>query len=144
MSKLKWQHALVLTLMCLFSFSAPGRTPVLKNTKWQAVEELFVADAGTMTITHTLEFGPGRQVRISRRSYMPPHPTMYQNPDGTVDTLPGWSDEKSGTGTYRIRKGILYITYENEDTRECLFLEDGTIAGVSLGGQHVIFKRCTQ
>ena len=44
---MKWQHALVLIVLCFISFTAMCKNPVLKNTKWTAIQEMFVADAGT-------------------------------------------------------------------------------------------------
>ena len=35
---------------------------LLAGTQWQFVEKIFVADAGTMTITHTLSFTSDKEV----------------------------------------------------------------------------------
>ena len=65
---MKWQHALVLIVLCFTSFTAMCKNPVLKNTKWTAVQEMFVADAGTMTTTITLEFGSAKDVVIREKT----------------------------------------------------------------------------
>lgn len=43
--------ALLVCLLMLTSLPAYCRKPVLKKTRWTALQEMFVADAGTMTIT---------------------------------------------------------------------------------------------
>lgn len=126
MSRRKWQYALVLIVMISSCFSAMGKNPVLKKTTWTAHQEMFVADAGTMTITHTLEFVSAKEIKIKEVSVMPSHPAMYMNPDGTVDRIPGWTSEREESGTYVFKKGIL--TVRLEDGRERLFFlqDDGT------------------
>ena len=42
-----WQLGLLFLGCIIVSCSAMGKTPVFKNTKWTAIQEEFVADAGT-------------------------------------------------------------------------------------------------
>ena len=141
MTKQSLLHVFVLIVFILSSsLSAMGKNPVLKNTKWTAVEEMFVADAGTMTITHTLEFISNKEVRIHEKSVLPPYPAMYMNPDGTIDTMPGHTSERSETGTYRFRRGILTITTENGLELTYTILPTGSIAGKTPWGETVIFN----
>ena len=123
---MKWQHALVLIVLCLTSMTAMCKNPVLKNTRWVAEQQMFVADAGTMTITHTLEFVSATDVVIKTASVMPSHPATYVNADGSIDRIPGWTHEQEEKGTYRFRKKILSITDEDGITLEYKYHPDGT------------------
>ena len=127
MSRIKWQHALVLIVMLFSCFSAMGKKPVLKNTTWTAVQKMFVADAGTMTITHTLEFGPGKDVRIREVGVMPSYPAMRMNPDGSVDMMPGWTNEREENGKYKVGKGMLTVKLESGGEKVYLLEPDGTM-----------------
>ena len=135
----------VFVLIVLFFCSTQSvmcKNPVLKNSKWTAVLKEFVADAGTMTITHTLEFTSAKEVRISEKTNMPSYPAMYMNPDGTVDTIPGWSSEKSETGTYKLRRGKLtIITTEDGLPQEYTVMPDGTLVRELPWGETLVFSR---
>ena len=143
MRKNQLQHVFVLAVLLLSSssFSAMCKNPVLKNTRWKAVREMFVADAGTMTITHTLEFGRGKDVVLKEESFLPSHPAMYMNPDGTVDRIPASSSERSETGTYRFRRGILAIMTEDGHTQEYRLQPDGTFVREEPWGDTLVFSR---
>ena len=136
-------HQLWLLLLGCFivSCSAMGKTPVLKNTKWKAIQEEFVADAGTLTITHTLEFGPGNDVLVTENTHMPSYPAMYMNPDGTIDTMPGWSSENSKNGTYEIRRNTLVITTEDGTETEYAIKANGTFTYELPYGSVIEFSR---
>ena len=120
------------------------KNPVLKGSKWTAVQKVFVADAGTMTITHTLEFTSGKDVLIKESTYPPSHPAMYMTADGTVDRIPASSSENESVGTYKIRRGIL--TVKEEDGREKLYFynDDDTFTGNVFPGEEVTFSRVTE
>ncbi|MBP5336143.1 MAG: hypothetical protein J6Y63_01360 [Bacteroidales bacterium] len=118
-----------------------SKNPVLKNTKWTAVQEEFVADAGTMTITYTLEFISDKEVRVHEKSYLPPYPAIYMNPDGTIDTMPGHSSETSETGTYSYRRGKLTITTKDGQKQEYTYRIDGTFVRELPWGELVVFSR---
>lgn len=143
MSKTKLLHVFVLIVLFFGStHSVMCKNPVLKKSKWTAVLKEFVADAGTMTITHTLEFTSAKEVRISEKTNMPSYPAMYMNPDGTVDTIPGWSSEKSETGTYKLRRGKLtIITTEDGLPQEYTVMPDGTLVRELPWGETLVFSR---
>ena len=139
---MKWQHALVLIVLCFTSFTAMCKNPVLKNTKWTAVQEMFVADAGTMTTTITLEFISDKEVRVHEKSYLPPYPAMYMNPDGTIDTIEGWTNERETKCTYSYKKGILTLTEEDGDSRVYFYQSDGTFHFMdSFAHETLVFTR---
>ena len=94
-----------------------SKKTVLDNTKWTAESRMFVADAGYETTTATLEFLPGRVFSLKMVSVLPPHPAMYMNADGTVDTLPGHHSEFEQRGTYSV----------SGDTLKLLFADGGTL-----------------
>ena len=142
MSRNRFGHIVVLiALLISSSLSAMSKNPVLKNTKWTAVQEEFVADAGTMTITYTLEFISDKEVRVHEKSVLPPYPAMYMNPDGTVDTMPGHSSERSETGTYSYRRGKLTITTEKGVKQEYTYKTDGTFVREEPWGALVVYSR---
>ncbi|MBQ9660785.1 MAG: hypothetical protein IJV37_05920 [Bacteroidales bacterium] len=116
------------------------KNPVLKGTRWTAVQEMFVADAGTMTITHTLEFTSDKEVLVGYSSYMPAHPAMYMNPDGTVDTIPAHSSENTEAATYVYRRGKLTITSADGLSSEYVFQKDGTFVREEPWGEKLVFS----
>lgn len=139
---MKWQHALVLIVLCFTSFTAMCKNPVLKNTSWVAVQEMFVADVGTMTITHTLEFVSDKDVVIREVTVMPSHPAMYVNPDGTIDTIQGWTNEQEEKGTYSYKRGILTILVEDSSPKMYAYQSDGTFTFEdSILRETVVFSR---
>lgn len=143
MSRNSLLHVFVLSVLFISpTFIAMGKNPVLKNSKWKAVQEEFVADAGTMTITYTLEFLSGKEVRVYEESYLPAHPAMYMNPDGTVDRMPARSSEHSESGTYTYRRGVLTITTEDGHRAVYLYQDDGGFFTRELPwGETLVFSR---
>lgn len=126
----------------LFScFIMNAKEPVLKNTTWVFVEEMFVADAGTMTITHTLKFTSDKDVEIGWRSYMPAHPQMYRNPDGTVDRVPASESEAVEKGTYVCKKGKLTVTTEDGTVKKYEFIEGDMLVGETSYGVKLVFRK---
>ena len=112
----------ILVLCVVLSISSSccimGKNPVLKGTKWTAVQEMFVADAGTMTTTITLQFGSAK------------------------DTMPGHSTHYEYTGTYTLSDGILTITNEEGGAPTRYLLQaDGTIALPEPWGETLVFTR---
>ena len=137
-------HVFVLTVVFLLSSSSciMGKNPVLKGTRWTAVQEMFVADAGTMTINHTLDFLSAKNVVVKEEGSMPSYPAMYMNPDGTVDTMPGFSTHNEYTGTYTFSDGILTITKEEGGAPTRYLLQpDGTLALPEPWGETLVFSR---
>ena len=145
MNGIKWQHALVLIVLCFTSFTAMCKNPVLKNTKWSAEQKMFIADVGTMTTTITLEFVSGRDVVIREHSVTPSHPAMYVNPDGSVDTLPGWTSEREEKGTYSFKRGKLTVTDEGGFQKVYIYQADGTFTIEDpIVRETLIFRRCEE
>ncbi len=97
----------------LFFLGCKAKTPGFKNTKWSYVEQIMVFDVGTMTETTSLEFGAGNDVVFRRAWFTPAHPATYMNADGTVDTVPASSGEQVYKGTWRYRRGKLFVTLED-------------------------------
>lgn len=128
MSKYSLPHIFVLIVILFCSAScAMCKNPVLKGTKWIAVEKTFVADAGTMTITHTLEFTSAKDVMVREHSYLPEHPAMYMNADGTVTRIPARESNSEYAGKYKYRRGILTITDEEGSEALYFYKNDGTL-----------------
>ena len=119
----------------------PVKDPVWKGTKWTATQEMFVADAGTMTIIHTLDFTSDKDVQVQQNGSMPSYPAMYVNPDGTVDKMPGRSFEYGYKGTYTFSQGKLIITKEEGGTQEEYTLQaDSTLVRVEPWGEKLVFS----
>jgi len=143
MSRIQWLQGLTLAvcLSLLSSITTMCKTPVLKNTQWTGVQELFVADAGTMTITYTLDFVSDKDVRIKEVNYMPSYPATYMNADGTVDTFPARTTERSETGTYLLRRGKLTIKTEDGLQTEYSLRADGTMTREEPYGETTVFSQ---
>lgn len=102
--------------------------PVFTNTEWQYIHEELVLDAGVMTTTTTLKFISRSEVIKSSESVMPSHPAMYVNPDGTIDTIPGWTSDWESRGRYKYSKGLLTITFEDGTTTELQYKKDALVS----------------
>lgn len=126
-------------LLFIPSIRMQAKKPVFKNTKWVCIQEQFVADAGTMTETHTLEFTSAKDCLLKVRWVLPAHPAMYRNPDGTVDIIPGSSSEYEQAATYRYRSGKLTLQMEDGSTKEYLY-RDGQLTDRSLVGEGRVFE----
>lgn len=113
--------AMALALFSCFGLNAKG--PVLNGTKWKFVDEIFVADVGTMTMTCTLEFTSKKDVTVTWHTHTPSHPGMYMNPDGSVDRIPASDSESSGKGTYVFKRNKLKITFDDGSVNEYEYLE---------------------
>ena len=116
-----------------------SNNPVLEGSEWVNVEEMFVADAGTMTITHSLKFTGSKDVTVGWKSYLPAHPAMYANRDGSVDTIPARSSESLSSGTYVFQKGLLTITLEDGSVKEYRFLNGKFVIDEPFG--KIVFSR---
>ena len=114
--------------------------PALKNTEWVAIEEMFVADAGTMTITHTLKFNAQGGVTVGWQSYMPAYPAPYMNRDGSVDIHPATSSEYFEEGTYTSQKGILTITIKDGSVKHYT-IQDNTLVSMTSYGVKLVFTK---
>lgn len=145
---MKYVSYLVLAIVvccCLLFMSMDGKKLKLKGTKWVWVEKIFVADAGTMTVNHTLDFTTKNDVIVGFNSYMPPHPAMYMNPDGEVPTMPGWSNSDTKKGTYKVKGNTLTITFE-DGSEEIFDYRDGNLVSWkrSLEGKEKVYVPCTE
>lgn len=94
----------------------------LKKTAWTCEVEEFVADAGTMTITTTLEFISAKEYVVKTSMYMPAYPSMYMNSDGTHDINPATSSSWTKRGTYTVKGNEITLTSEDGDTSTLLYL----------------------
>ena len=117
-----------------------AKEPVFKNTEWVFIEKMFVADAGTMTITHTLKFTSDKEVEVGWKSYMPAHPQMYMNSDGTVDTVPASGNEAVDKGAYVYKKGLLTITKEDGSVYEYKYM-NGLLVSETSYGTGMLFEK---
>lgn len=120
--------ALLFTSAALILMSMDTKKPKLKGTVWKSIEKEFVADAGNMTITQTLEFTSGKEVTITTTRVMPSHHAMRKNPDGTVSTIPGWESSDSKKGTYKFKSNMLTITLENGHNLHFFYRDEKFIA----------------
>lgn len=114
--------------------------PALNHTVWQNERQEFVADAGNMTVTSTLEFVSAHNVVFHSKFVMPSHPAMYVNPDGTIDTIEGWTSEWDSNGTYKYRRGRLTITLEDGETMELVYRK-GDLVDTSYYTERVFRKK---
>lgn len=88
----------------------------LKKTAWSCVEEEFVADAGTMTITTTLKFVSAKEFVLETLMEMPAYPSMYMNPDGSHDYNPATSSTWTKQGTYSVKGNVITLTSDEDKT----------------------------
>ena len=109
------------------------------NTVWSGVYQIFVADAGTETVTVTLSFGATKFTMVEN-SVMPSYPAPVVNPDGTIDTLPGFSREYTRKGTYQV-KGDEILLKQDDGTFHTLRLIDGRLESRDFGLQKVVFEK---
>ena len=131
--------ALLLTLLSCTVMNA--KKPVFKNTVWENKQEIFVADAGTETITHTLEFGSGKDVKVRWYSYLPAHPAMYVNRDGSIDKIPASYYEDVKEGTWEYKHGKLTITLEDGTKVDYDYQAGMLLGGKDFDGSNLVFKK---
>ena len=117
-----------------------GRKAEFANTCWTCVQELFVADAGTETTTVTLTFDAGNGFTLEEKSVLPPHPATYVNPDGTIDTLPGFSREFTRRGTFTVKGNVLILTTEDGTVHNLDILPDRLVSP-DLSFESLIFEK---
>ena len=129
-------------LMTFLSCSAlSAKKPVFKHSIWVNKQEMFVADAGTMTITNTLTFGSGKSVKVGWDSYLPAHAAMYMNRDGSVDRIPASSSEYVHEGTWQFKKGILTIKLEDGSEKVFEYRDGALIGGKDFDGSDLVYTR---
>lgn len=121
-------------------FSLQAKKPSLKGTCWTGEHKMFVADAGTMTETYTLEFISGKECILTNSWVLPAHPAMYMNADGTVDTIPESRSESSSRATWRYRRGEIILTFEDGSTRTLHYLSS-RISETIFSSDEIIYER---
>ena len=112
-------------VLALFPSCSIMKKCSLKDTAWIGEYQMFVADVGTQTSTVDLRFVSSKEFEMTTRSEMPPHPAMYMNPDGTVDTLPGFTSEWEERGTYTIKNNTVTLTVTDGPTYILHMTEEG-------------------
>ena len=113
----------LLAMVFIFASCSVMKKNTFKDTVWTGEYRMFVADAGYETTTVELSFTSGKDFKMTSRSTLPPHPAMYMNPDGTVDTLPGFSREYEQSGTYTIGDKVLSLQMDDGTSMELLYGE---------------------
>ena len=131
--------ALALTLLSCTVMNA--KKPVFKNTVWENKQEIFVADAGTQTITNTLEFGSGKDVKVKFSSYLPAHPAMYVNRDGSIDRIPASHYEDVKEGTWQYKGGKLTITLEDGSQSVYDYKAGMLLGGMDFDGSNMVYNQ---
>ena len=109
------------------------------HTEWTGVYKIFVADAGTETVTVTLSFGATKYTMVEK-SVMPSYPAPVVKPDGTIDTLPGFSRENTRQGTYKV-KGDEIILHQSDGTVHTLRPVSGRLESDDLSFQKIVFEK---
>ena len=110
------------------------------NTEWTSVYKIFVADAGTETVTVTLSFDTAKSFTLEEKSVMPSYPAPVVNSDGTIDTLPGFSRENTRQGTYKV-KGDEIVLKQADGTLHTLRLVAGRLESDDLSFQKLVFEK---
>ena len=117
-----------------------AKKPVLKNTRWVCVQKMFVADAGTMTETFTLDFTSDKECVWKDAWVLPAHPAMYVNPDGTVDTVPARGSETVLRAEWRFHRNRLTLQFEDGSSKVFLY-SDGHFTGPGPFGDALVFEK---
>lgn len=113
----------LMAMVLVFASCSVMKKNTFKETVWTGESRMFVADAGYETTTIQLSFLTGKSFTMAFKSTLPPHPSMYMNPDGTVDTQPGFSREYERRGTYSISNNILTLTMDDDAPLELRYLD---------------------
>ena len=123
-------HVILLTaaILCTSTNAMCIKKPRLKNTRWTTEYKEFVADVGYADVTVTLDFVSAKEYEMKTVINMPPHSSMYMNPDGTVDKYPGSTSEYTEKGTYIADKEAVTLTGEKGGSKILVFLSDKQLA----------------
>ena len=127
-------------VMCVSCCALRNKKPDYANTEWVCVYEVFVADAGTETTTATLSFGATNGFTLEEKSVMPSYPATYVNPDGTIDTHPGFTREYTRQGTYEV-KGDEILLKQADGTVHTLRLIADRLESDDLSFQKMVFEK---
>ena len=127
-------------VVCVSCCALRNKKPAFANTEWISVYEMFVADAGTETTTVTLSFDAAKGFTLEEKSVMPPYPATYVNPDGTIDTHPGFTREYTRQGTYEV-KGDIITLKQSDGTVHTLRFIASRLESDDLSYQKLVFEK---
>lgn len=130
--------ACLVSLLCSCSIMCSKKTS-FKDSTWVAEYQEFIADVGNADVTVTLQFKPGKNFVMTTESETPAHPAMFVNPDGSIDTLPGFSINFDEKGTYTFDKNVLTLNRE-EGSPIVLQWDGGTLTGKDYFGRNLVFR----
>ena len=131
---------LAVAVLCMSCCALRNKKSDYANTEWVCVYEMFVADAGTETVTVTLSFDAANGFTLEEKSVMPSYPATYVNPDGTIDTLPGFTREYTRQGTYTQKGTDLLLTTE-DGTLHTLHILPDRLESDDLSFQKLVFEK---
>lgn len=127
----------LLAMVLVIASCSVMKKNTFKDTVWTGEYRMFVADAGYETTTIQLSFLTGKSFSMTFLSVLPPHPSMYMNPDGTVDTQPGFSREYERHGNYSISNNILSLKMDDGSTLELRY-QDGYLLYSQFSGEEPV------
>ena len=137
------KHSLLLLAaagICVSCCALRNKKSDYANTEWICTYDMFVADAGTETTTVTLSFGAANGFTLEEKSVMPSYPAMYVNPDGTIDTHPGYTREYTRQGTFEV-KGDKIVLKQDDGTVHTLHLVADRLESDDLTYQKLVFEK---
>ena len=132
---------LTAALLCASCCLLRGQKSGLANTQWTSSYDMFVADAGTEKTTVTLTLGK-KDFVLDWESHLPAHPATYVNADGTIDTMPATTRQRTQRGTYKVKSGLLVLTDESGAVHR-LYIVSGQLKSKDLTFQELVFSRVT-
>ncbi len=130
---------LAAALLCASCCLLRGQKSGLADTQWTSSYEMFVADAGTETTTVTLTLGR-KDFVLDWESHLPAHPATFVNADGTIDTIPATSRQRTQNGTYKVKSNTLILTDEFGAVHR-LDIVSGQLKSNDLTFQELVFTR---
>lgn len=142
LSDMKLRHLLLIfaALVYTAACSPMSKKNIFKDTRWKSEYELFVADAGTETITLTLKFVSAKEFILETKGFMPSHPATYMNADGTVPVEPERSYEYTEQGTYSVARNQVVLTEDNGTVHTLHYAAD-LLQSPDLFVQPIVFSR---
>ena len=130
---------LAVALLCTSCCLLRGQKSGLANTQWTSSYDMFVADAGTEKTTVTLSLGK-KDFVLDWDSHLPAHPATYVNTDGSIDTIPATTRQRTQSGTYKVRSNVLILTDEFGAVHK-LNIVSGQLKSNDLTFQELVFTR---
>ena len=115
--------------------------PVFKNTLWRGESQMFVADAGILTETYTLEFTSDKQCLWKDAWVLPAHPATYIKEDGSIDMIPESGNETLQEARWQYKRGQLTLTFEDGSSKSFAY-KDGHLCCPSFNpGEELVLKK---